>query len=263
MGALFGVVLSSPVWAQRRGGGYAGGASHGGAGFSGSAARGGFAGRGPVNSNRSFGSGNLGARNFGSSGSSRFGAHFGTGFRQPFIYSNRFYRRGFYGSYWPYAYAGGYYIDPGFYNDYDYPAPDTNYPGGRCARIRHLRQFFQSRCPISAKPDRPPRGRSCQVARAASRCRQRPARVPVSARYSSRLRRQALGGSTELRDRWRDPLDFQRGPRAQACHGRPRHSRHPKSQRRSRRGFPPAAVVVRLFVSTCRHPRLKTSKNCG
>lgn len=108
-------LLTVPVRAQRRGGMSVG-----------SSGRGGFAARGAVASGR--GSVSLGAP--------RAGVRFGTGFRPPVFFPNRFGRNrfgpnrfrpsGYYGAYYGYPLLSTY---PGFYADYPYASTVDSYPG--------------------------------------------------------------------------------------------------------------------------------------
>jgi hypothetical protein len=106
-------LLTVPVRAQRRGGMSAG-----------SAGRGGFVGRGTV----------VGGRGPAFLGAPRAGVRFGTGFRPPVFFPNRFehnrffraYPLGYYGAYYGYPLVSTY---PGFYADYPYPSTVDSYPG--------------------------------------------------------------------------------------------------------------------------------------
>lgn len=202
IGALFGVVFLAPAWAQRRGGGFAGGGSHAGGSFAGSAGHSGFAPRGPVTSYRSFGSSGFSGRSAGSFASPRFGGRFGPGFHQPFIYSNRFGRRGFYGAYWPYAYAGGYYIDPGFYSDYDYPAPDTSYPAVNASGYDAAPGYFNpdsqyQQSQIDRLEDEVTQLRQQRAAQSAADSRPQPATVLVFGdKHSEEVQNYAIVGET-------------------------------------------------------------------
>ena len=101
-----------PALGQRHGGGFVG---HPGSGFRGPA----FVGRGP----------GFGGARFGAGVGFGGGFGFGTGFRRPF-FSNRFGRGYFvYGYPWGYPYAGSYYVDPGYYADYNYPAMQPTFQG--------------------------------------------------------------------------------------------------------------------------------------
>jgi hypothetical protein len=106
-------LLTAPVRAQRRGGASVG-----------SAGRGGFAARGTVG----------GSRGPAFQGAPRTGVRFGTGFRPPGFFPNRFEHHRFFRPY-PFGYYGAYYgyplfsTYPGFYADYGYPSTVDSYPG--------------------------------------------------------------------------------------------------------------------------------------
>ncbi len=134
MSALAMTLLAVPVWAQHRGGGSAGSISRAGmavhgAGMAVHGAGMAVHGAGMAVRGSGLAVGGYGLR--GSGAAHRYGIYSGGGFgpRRPLIYSNRYYRRGYYGYPWAYGYPGAYYLYPGFYSDYEYPSGDTSYPG--------------------------------------------------------------------------------------------------------------------------------------
>jgi len=109
-------LLTVPLRAQRRGGMSAGSV--------GSAGRGGFVARGTMAS----------GRGSGFSAAPRAGVRFGSAFRSPVSFPNRFgpnrfrghYPFGYYGAYFGYPLLSTY---PGFYADYPYASATDSYPG--------------------------------------------------------------------------------------------------------------------------------------